>query len=339
LIAFDDATMSCGNLINRAQLRTVSIAGLREILAAGGEAQIALVAQFEYMRQLQQNEGITLLDKEDEFQSTAYSFAGLSDMMIQFGQQISGASDIPLVRLFGQSPAGLNSTGESDMRLYYDGINAKQEDQMRNPLEIVLKVMWQSFTGKPAPKDLAFTFTPLWQMSATDKATVAKTNTDTLIEAHQEGGIDTATMMKELKQNSGETGLFTHITDEAIEEAENEEPPTPEQSQPGEETDTTGEPGEGPTQPAEKIKKATDKSSAWEKIKGWIVGDGDKKAFVTDPGIPGTMKEFYKGTLKSSSGKKVTSKKQALAIGYSEEGKDSKVSDAQKIKDWLKNKK
>ena len=50
------------------------------------------------------------------------------------------------------------------------------------------------------------------------------------------------------------------------------------------------------------------------------------------------MKEFYKGTLKSSSGKKVTSKKQALAIGYSEEGKDSAPTmsaDQKKIKDWI----
>lgn len=43
----------------------------------------------------------------------------------------------------------------------------------------------------------------------------------------------------------------------------------------------------------------------------------------TDPGVKGTMEEFSKGTLKSSSGQKVTDPKQALAIGYSEERGDS----------------
>lgn len=37
------------------------------------------------------------------------------------------------------------------------------------------------------------------------------------------------------------------------------------------------------------------------------------------PGVEGTMREFKKGTLKSGSGKKVTSRKQAIAIGLSEE--------------------
>lgn len=338
LIAFDDATMNCAGLIHRANLRTIGVDGLREILAAGGAAQQALIEQFEMMRLLQSNEKLTLMDKNDTFTSTAYSFAGLSDMIIQFGQQVSGSAQIPLVRLFGQSPAGMSATGESDLRTYYDGINQKQESQMRNPMEIILKVMWRSLTGNPAPKDLAFTFAPLWQMSAIDKANAAKLNTDCIIEANQAGAIDTATMMKELKQNSSETGLFTHISDEAIEDAENEEPPAPEPAEPG--GSTTGDPGEGPKIPGEKmpqakISKAVN-DSVWKRIRQWLVGDAKEKwSYVTDPGIPGTMKEFYKGTLKSSSGKKVTSKKQALAIGYSEERGDSKVSDEQKIKDWL----
>lgn len=257
LISFDDATMNCAGLIHRANLRMVGINGLREILAAGGKAQEALVAQFEYIRQFQSNEGITLLDKEDEYASTSYSFAGLSDMMIQFGQQVSGAAQIPLVRLFGQSPAGMSATGESDIRLYYDGINAKQEAHLRNPLETILKVLWRSMTGQPAPKDLTFTFAPLWQMSALDKATIAKSNTDTILEAHQEGAIDTQTMMKELKTASGDTGLFTHITDEAIEDAVNEEPPMP-------------APDPATEKPEEKKPPAKAGDSAWKKLKSYL---------------------------------------------------------------------
>ena len=44
-----------------------------------------------------------------------------------------------------------------------------------------------------------------------------------------------------------------------------------------------------------------------------------KNAERMDPGLEGTMKEFAKGTLKSSSGKKVTDPKQAAAIGHSQE--------------------
>lgn len=225
LISFDNATMSSAQLIDRANLRMVGIEGLREILAAGGAAQQGLLAQFEMMRQLQVNEGLTLLDKNDEYQSTAYSFAGLSDMLLQFGQQLSGAADIPLVRLFCQSPAGLNATGDSDLRMYYDKINAKQEAEFRNGFEILLKVLWRSVYGEAAPKDLSFTFNPLWQMTAKDKSDIAKSNTESIIEANEAGLIDRATGMKELRDTAGETGLFNNISDEAIQEAEDEDPP------------------------------------------------------------------------------------------------------------------
>lgn len=220
LIAFDNATMSSASLIDRANLRTIGIENLREIVAAGGDAQKGLEAQFAMMQVLQTNMGLTLMDKNDTFASTAYSFAGLSDMMLQFGQQLAGACGIPLVRLFGQSPAGLSATGESDIRMYYDNIRAQQEATLRNAWEVLLKVLWRSTYGKSAPKDLEFNFVPLWQTSQMDKATIAKINTTTIMGAYGDGLISQKTAMNELKGMSGDTGLFSNITDEEINQAD-----------------------------------------------------------------------------------------------------------------------
>lgn len=227
LISFDQATMSSANLIERANNRTVGIEDLRQILAAGGKAQKGLESQFAMMREFQTNEGLTLLDKNDTYASTSYSFAGLSDLMLQFGQQLAGASGIPLVRLFGQSPAGLSATGDSDLRTYYDNINSQQNAKLRTGIELTLKVMWRSVFGRPAPDDLEWDFVPLWQMSALDKATIAKSNTETIIGAHEAGLTSTVTSMKELRDSSDDTGLFSNITDDEIEEAEENEPPDP----------------------------------------------------------------------------------------------------------------
>jgi phage-related protein (TIGR01555 family) len=231
LVSFDSATMSSANLINHANLRTVKIKDLREIVSSGSKAAVeGLYSQFDMMRYAQSNEGLTLLDAEDEFASTAYSFAGLSDMMLQFGQQLSGASGIPLVIMFGQSPAGLNSTGESDVRMYYDNINAQQESTLRRPFDKLLKVIYMSEFGKPAPKDMQFSFTPLWQMSATEKATNGKSIAETVAGAFEANLINKFIALKELRQAAPETGLFSNITDEDIAEAElekNDEPPMP----------------------------------------------------------------------------------------------------------------
>jgi hypothetical protein len=42
------------------------------------------------------------------------------------------------------------------------------------------------------------------------------------------------------------------------------------------------------------------------------------------PGVKGTMEEFKSGSLRSSSGQKVTNSKQALAIGLSEQRRGMK---------------
>lgn len=261
LIAFDSVTMSTANLIERANNRTIGVENYREIIAAGGKAKEGLIAQFEAMREFQTNEGLTVMDKNDTFQTTNYTFSGLPDVMLQFGQQLAGASQIPLVRLFGQSPAGLNSTGESDLRMYYDGINAKQEATLRPGITVLLHVMWRSFFGKPAPKDIEFNFVPLWQMSATDKANVAKTNTETTLGAFDAGVIDRPTAMKELRQSSGDTGLFSNITDEQIKEAEEEPPPNaiiPDPDAPPEKKDP------------QEVVKNFDHKSPLQRIKAWL---------------------------------------------------------------------
>lgn len=227
LISFDNATMSTASLIDRANLRTVKVNRLREIIAAGGEMLEGLRASFDFMRIAQVNEGLTLLDGEDEFASTAYTFTGLPETLLQFGQQLAGARGIPLVRLFGQSPAGLNSTGESDMRIYYDNIKAKQEALLRRPFETLIKIMWRSEFGTPSPEDLEFQFVPLWQMDAKDKAEIAKTNTETVVAAQTAGLCPTPAAMKELRSQAPQTGLFANITDEDIEEAELEPAPLP----------------------------------------------------------------------------------------------------------------
>lgn len=266
LISFDNATMSSASLIDRANLRTVGVKDLREIIAAGGEAQEGLISMFEMMRSLQVNEGLTLIDSEDIFTSTAYSFAGLSDMMLQFGQQLSGAAGIPLVRLFGQSPAGLSATGESDIRIYYDNINSQQEAKLRNGWDMILKVMWRSCFGTDAPEDMQFVFTPLWQMSMLDKSTIAKTITETILGAFESGIVDKATAMKELRQNSGEVGVFSNITDESISEAENEDPPEASELEPADPNNP-----QGPGKIEKPVPSLDVKPNVFKKIKSWLL--------------------------------------------------------------------
>ena len=126
ILALDSATHGAANMLYRSFLRVIGVDGLRDILAAGGQAEAALLKMFTMVRQMQSNEGITLLDKNDTFTTHGWTFAGIYDALQAFSEQISGATGIPLVRLLGQTSKGF-STGESDLRTYYDTISTKQD--------------------------------------------------------------------------------------------------------------------------------------------------------------------------------------------------------------------
>ncbi|GMG90672.1 hypothetical protein Cmtc_18920 [Cupriavidus sp. TKC] len=256
LVAFDSTTIGAAQLVYKAHLRTLKIDKLREIIAMGGPALEALVKNVDFIRRFQSNEGLTLIDATDDLQTDTYQFSGLDNVLMQFGQQLSGALGIPLVRLFGQSPAGLNSTGESDLRTYYDNVNQQQERRLRSPVTRLMDVLGRSVLGKPLPEGFAYSFKSLWQMSDSEKATVAKTITDAVSEALDAGLIDAATGMKELRQSSHVTGVFTSITDEDIEAAENEPPPVPEMELPNAD-DPNNRPEEGTEEPGEAQRTGT----------------------------------------------------------------------------------
>lgn len=226
MIAFDSTTEGAAQLVYRAHLRTYKVKGLRNLIATGGRAMDGLVKQIELIRAYQQNEGMTLMDGDDEFESHQYTFAGLGDMMQQHAQQLSGGLQVPLVRLLGQAPAGLSSTGESDLRNYYDNVGARQETNLRPGVGTIYELVHRSLTGKPLPDDFSFIFRSLWQLSDTDKSTVARNVAETVSGLEDNGIIDRAQALRELRDISKSTGIFSSISDQDIEEAQNEPPET-----------------------------------------------------------------------------------------------------------------
>ncbi len=222
LLAFDSTTEGAAQLVSKSHLRTVQVEGLREILAAGGIMEQALIKQFQYIRRMQSNEGITLLDSKDTFSTHQYTFSGLDGILLQFGQQLSGATGIPLVRLFGQSPSGLNSTGESDLRTYYDGVAKDQESQLKEPLFTILKVLAMSELSQELPPSTTIAFRPLWIMTDKEKSEISAADSTSIRELYNSGVITRKHALAELKQGSRVTGRFTNITEEDINAAENE---------------------------------------------------------------------------------------------------------------------
>jgi uncharacterized protein len=227
LLAFDMTTASTAQLVNRASLRTLAVENWKEVVGTGGKLLEAQLSAIDWLRRMQVNEGISIIDTEDRIEYAQYTFTGLDAVLIQMVQQLAGALGIPLVRFFGQSPAGLNSTGESDWRNYYDMIRTTQQRRLYNKVDFILDCVARSMKIK-LPKGFTWSFNPLWQLQDAEKSSIASQITTTVLSAYEAGVLpNSAIVLKELKQQSQKTNIWTNITEEDIKAAENAPPQVP----------------------------------------------------------------------------------------------------------------
>lgn len=234
MVAFDSATMGAAQLAYKAHLRWMKIKGYRQILAAGGQLAVGLAKQMEAMRFGQSIEGMTAIDADDELgMHQTSAFSGLSDIMLQLGQQIAGGAQLPLTKIFGQAPAGLNSTGESDQNNYDDGIKQKQEDQLHDGVHLLYHVMSVS-EGINLGEEFEVAFRPLRQINSEDASSIDERGTRSVLATEESGLISPKTALMELKARGRDTNTWQTITEEDIEAASDEPVPQAEPIDPDE---------------------------------------------------------------------------------------------------------
>jgi len=113
-------------------------------------------------------------DKDDDFIRENASFAGVPEVLHVIFMLVSSCTQIPITRLFGVSPAGMNATGESDMRNYYDKVRSKQS---KEAAPILLRLVRIISEWKKLPEPYVI-WKPLQQLSPKEQAEVDKLEAD-----------------------------------------------------------------------------------------------------------------------------------------------------------------
>lgn len=218
----DNVSWNIAQLTFMANMRILKMNDLGQLLAStDSTSQQELYRTIQAQNVLMNNMGLMVMDAADSIESHQYTFGGLAECYQQFIMDIAGAAEIPVTRLFGRSPSGLNATGESDLQNYYEMIAEKQETYLRPIFSKLLPVICMSVFGA-VPDDLDFEFDPVAEPSDEQRADLAKTGTDIVVSAVGAGLVSPRTGLKELKQQSERTNVWTNITDEDIEKASDE---------------------------------------------------------------------------------------------------------------------
>lgn len=205
------ASANIAQLIFQANITTLKMADFGEVLGYGTEEQRrSIEAAMSLENRFRTSFGIQLLSRDDTLENHAYSFTGLSEIYEQFMMDMAGASEIPATRLFGRSPQGMNATGESDLRNYYDMIASLQERQLRPALEKLLPVMAISCWGY-VPEDLEFVFEPVMTASPAERAELVQKLSGDVIEGYKCGLFTKEQAVAELKNRGADLGVYTGI--------------------------------------------------------------------------------------------------------------------------------
>lgn len=131
-----------------------------------------------YMQDVSEGQGTIVVDKEREDASIiATPLSGLDSLQAQAMEAMASIPGIPLVKLFGIQPQGLNASSDGEIRVFYDEISAFQEAHIRPTLQTIFEAIQIHLWGK-IDEDISFRFVPLWQMDEKQLAEIEKIKAD-----------------------------------------------------------------------------------------------------------------------------------------------------------------
>jgi len=218
---YDDAKHNIGRLLYQANVWIQKSPDLAQMLGTNQYQSGRLYETLKAQNILMSSFSTRVIDADDSLENKPYAFTGLDQVLTQFQQALCSVTGFPMTKLFGISPGGMNATGESDTDNYYTLLENMQENKIEPHLDRLLPIMCMSEFGA-VPDDLGVSFNPVRIPDGKEKADIATAKTTAVTSTYDNGLLSRKTALKELRQMSEETGLFTNITDEEIEAADDE---------------------------------------------------------------------------------------------------------------------
>ena len=218
----DNVSWNVALLTFMANMRIMKAPGVSSMMLSGTDsARDKLYNTVSAVNEIMNNNALMLLDEKASYESHQYTFSGIGEVYDRFMMDVSGACGIPVTKLFGRSPAGMNSTGESDLQNYYDRIEGDQQTQLLPVLEKLIPIIFISAVGA-VPDDLQIVFNPVRRPTNDEKSDLGAKQTTAVVEAFTAGLISQQTALRELQQSSDMTGMWSNITDDIVEKADTE---------------------------------------------------------------------------------------------------------------------
>lgn len=129
--------------------------------------------------QTRDNQGVTLLDKErEEMEQIAVPLGSLDKLQAQAQEHQAAPSHIPLVKLLGVTPTGLNASSEGEIQVFYDFVQACKQKFYGPNFRIVLQLLQLHLFGC-IDDAIGFEFPSLHAPTVKELAEIRKSDAET----------------------------------------------------------------------------------------------------------------------------------------------------------------
>ena len=216
LIKRDNVAHNIANLTFKANLNVLKVENLDQMFATSSTThQSRMYAMLSAINTIENSLGIRLINSTDDIQQLQYSFSGLPEVMDSAMMDMAGATCIPATRLFGRSPAGMNSTGESDEKMYRQTLEHERALHITPALERLIPIVCHSAIGR-FPKGARFKYPSLLEMMESDKMQIVDQQYNTLERMFQANLIPADAVLEAIRDTQNSLDLTSPIKDEHI---------------------------------------------------------------------------------------------------------------------------
>jgi len=176
---FGATEQGVANLMQELGLSVMSLSNMKQILAMNKEEALSKIfTRIEAINASKSTINSILMDKDETFTRIDTKLQGVPEVMNKMETAVCAVSKIPVTKLFGTSPGGLNATGFSDMNNYYNMIESEQEDDQPE-MEVCIKYVGSYVYGGNKDDYGIDEFKPLWSPTEKEKAETGKLNAET----------------------------------------------------------------------------------------------------------------------------------------------------------------
>lgn len=165
---------SVGHLLQDASQGVFKVKDLMHMIANNRQALLDRMQLVDTSRSVAR--AVLLEADTEDFTRVSTQFASLPELLDRIMQRMSAACRVPVTLLMGRSAAGMNATGDSDFRAYYDSVSAEREEDYKPALLKIYRLLAKARGADP--EQVRIRCNKLWEPTEQEQSLTEKQDAD-----------------------------------------------------------------------------------------------------------------------------------------------------------------